>query len=219
MTLLVVGCQNLRHSAGPDLAAKPEGALRVAAYNVYYILMNESEGRWSVGHWERREDPLDVAFKAIDADIIAFQEMESFDGGDDDSINLTRQWLLENNPDYAVAAIGDWRTFPSTQPVFYRPDRFEVVDQGWFFYSETPDVIYSRTFDGYYPAFTSWVQFGDRPDSAVFRIVNVHFDYASSEHRRRSKELVAERAGPWVAADETLFHTGDLKWASRLSTA
>ena len=217
MTLLVVGCQSLHHSGGRELAAKPEDALRLATYNVHYILMNENEGRWSVGDWERRKGPLDAAFKAIDADIIAFQEMESFAGDDDDSINLTRHWLLENNPDYAAAAIGDWRTFPSTQPIFYRHDRFEVIDQGWFFYSETPDVIYSRTFDGSYPAFTSWVQFNDRLDGVIFRVVNVHFDYASSENRRRSNELVAKRVGPWVAAGETVFLTGDLN--ARLGSA
>ena len=103
MTLLVVGCQSLRYSGGPDLTAKPEGALRLATYNVHYIPMNENAGRWSVGHWERGKGPLDAAFKAIGADIIAFQEMESF-AGDDDSINLTRRWLLGNNPEMGSVA-------------------------------------------------------------------------------------------------------------------
>lgn len=208
--LLVVGCQSLRLSGGPALGAKPDGALRLATYNVHYILLDEEEGRWSVGHWERRKRPLDAAFKAIDADIVAFQEMESFAGGDDDSINLTRRWLLENNRDYAAAAIGDWRAFPSTQPIFYRENRFEVTDQGWFFFSETPDVIYSRTFDGSYPAFASWARFRVRQDGTVFRVVNVHFDYASGENRRRSNALVAERIDPWIAAGETVFLAGDL---------
>ncbi len=217
LTLLMVGCQSLRHSSGPELAAKPDGALRLATYNVHYILLNEKEGRWSVGHWERRKVPLDTAFKAINADIIAFQEMESFAGDDDDSVNLTRRWLLEKNPDYAAAAIGDWRIFPSTQPIFYLRDRYEVIDQGWFFFSETPDVIYSRTFDGSYPAFASWVQFEGRRDGAVFRVVNVHFDYSSRENRRRSNALVVDRIGPWVASGETVFLAGDLN--ARLGSA
>ena len=72
MALLVVGCQSFRHSGGPDLAAKPKGALRLATYNVHYILMNESEGRWSVGHWERRKGPLDAAFKAMGGELNQF---------------------------------------------------------------------------------------------------------------------------------------------------
>jgi len=210
LSLIVVGCQSLRNSGGPVLGAKPEGAFRLATYNVHYILLNDQEGSWSVGGWERRKVSLDAAFKAIEADIVAFQEMESFGGDDDDSVNLARSWLLQNNPDFAAAAIGDWRQFPSTQPIFYRRHRFEVLDQGWFFFSETPDVIYSRTFDGSYPAFVSWARFRDRQAGTEFRMVNVHLDYSSGENRRRSTELVAGRISPWIAAGETVFLAGDL---------
>lgn len=210
LTLVVVGCQSLRNSGGPVLGTKPEGATRLSTYNVHYILLNEREGNWSVGDWERRKGPLDAAFKAIEADIVAFQEMESFGGNDDDSVNLARSWLLENNPDFAAAAIDDWRKFPSTQPIFYRRSRFEVMDQGWFFFSETPNIIYSRTFNDSYSAFASWVRFQDRQASADFRVVSVHLDYSSGENRRRSTELVAERIAPWIAAGETVFLAGDL---------
>lgn len=44
-----------------------------------------------------------------------------------------------------------------------------------------------------------------------------HFDYASRENRRRSNALVAERIGPWIAAGETVFLTGDLN--ARLGSA
>lgn len=207
---LAVGCQSLRNSGGPALDAKPDGAVRLSTYNVHYILLNKAEGSWSVGDWERRKGPLDAAVKAIDADIIAFQEMESFAGSDDDSLNLARRWLLERNPGYVAAAIGHWQDFPSTQPIFYRRDRFDLVDQGWFFFSETPDVIYSRTFNGSYPAFASWAAFRDREGDAVFRVVNVHLDYSSGENRRRSTDLIAERIGPWIASGETVFLAGDL---------
>lgn len=208
--LLVVGCQSLRHSGGTTLQKKPDDALRLASFNVHYILLEKEKGRWSRGDWEQRKGPMDVAFKALDADIVAFQEMESFAGSDDDSENLARAWLLDNNPAYRAAAVGDWRRFPSTQPVFYRPDRFEVLDQGWFFFSETPDIIYSRTFNGSYPAFASWVHFRDRKAPSRFRLVNVHFDYASQENRRRSTELVTGRITPWIEAGDTVFLAGDL---------
>lgn len=208
--LLVVGCQSLRLSGGPELEPKPADALRLATCNVHYILSNQAEGRWSVGHWEQRKAPLDAAFKAMDADIVAFQEMESFTGSDDDSDNLARRWLLDNNPDYAAAAIGDWRVFPSTQPIFYRRERFEVVDQGWFFFSQTPDVIYSRTFNGSYPAFASWALFRDLEQDVTFKVLNLHLDYASGENRRLSTDLIAERIAPWIEAGEIVFLAGDL---------
>lgn len=208
--LALTACvQHIRNSGSSALPARAADTLRIATYNVHYIWLGRETGAWSVGDWERRKGPLDQAFKALDADIVAFQEMESFARGSDGSVNLTLDWLLANNPDYRAAAVGDWREFPSTQPILYRADAFEVVDQGWFFFSDTPDVIYSRTFNGSFPAFASWAEFR-RQDGQVFKVVNVHFEYSSGSNRLLSAELVAERIRPWVAAGETVFLTGDL---------
>lgn len=207
---LIVACQDFRNGQGPSLSEAPSGALRLATYNVHYINTFEESGRWSVAGWDARKEPMDRALKAMQADVIAFQEMETFSGNDDDSSNLTRSFLLDRNPGYAAAAIGDWREFPSTQPIFYRRERLVLLDQGWFFFSETPDVIYSRTFNGSYPAFASWAQFRDLSSGKQFRVVNVHTDFRSRENRRRSVGLIAERIGPWIAAGETVFLAGDL---------
>lgn len=206
----VVACQDLRNGQGAEWRPPPEGAVRIATYNVHYIDMRADGGRWSLEGWEDRKEPLALAVGSLDADIIAFQEMETFAGGNDDRENLARSFLLERHPGYAVAAMGDWREFPSTQPIFYRQERFDVTDQGWFFFSETPDVIYSRTFNGSYPAFASWARFRERGGGPSFRVVNVHTDYASSENRTRSVDLIVERIAPWVVSGEAVFLAGDL---------
>lgn len=207
---LLLGCQQLRLSERLSLSSTKADTLRLATWNAHYIVRNQVEGRWGISGWEARKGPMDATFKALDVDILAFQEMETFAGGDADSVNLARSWLLKNNPGYAAAAIGDWRKFPSTQPIFYRRDRLEVVDQGWFFFSETPDVIYSRTFNGSYPAFASWARFQDRDSGAAFHVVNVHLDFRSTQNRRQSTELIVARITPWIAAGQTVFLAGDL---------
>ncbi|MDX8347161.1 endonuclease [Cognatiyoonia sp. IB215446] len=207
--LTMVGCQTIRNSGNTPLGSAPPDTLRVATYNVHYIVLERETGPWSVGDWERRKGPLDSAFKAIDADIIGFQEMESFSFRTN-QVNLTLDWLRDNNPGFAAAAVGDPTTFPSTQPIFYRTARLELLDHGWFFFSETPDVIYSRTFNGSFPAFASWAQFQDRATGAAFRVINIHTDFASRSNRIQSVELVVERATPWIETGETLFVIGDL---------
>lgn len=206
----LLGCQTIRHSGNASLPAPSAETLRVATYNVHYIILGRENGAWSVGDWDRRKGPLDQAFKAISADVIAFQEMESFARGDTSEVNLKRDWLLARNPAYAAAATGDSAEFPSTQPIFYRTDRLDLLDQGWFFFSNTPDVIYSRTYDGSYPAFTSWAQFLDKGTGQTFRVVNVHTDYASRSNRLQSVRLVADRIRPWITSGETLFVVGDI---------
>ncbi len=207
---LLVGCQSIRHGGTTPLPDPQTDTLRFATYNVHYIILRQETGPWSVGDWERRKGPLDLAFKDISADVIGFQEMESFGGGSISDVNLTLDWLLERNTGYAAAAVGDPRDFPSTQPILYRSDRLTLLDQGWFFFSDTPDVIYSRTFDGSYPAFTSWAQFRDQRTGAAFRVVNIHTDYASRTNREQSIALVLARINPWITAGETVFVLGDL---------
>ncbi len=210
VVIALVGCQTLRNSGDVPLPPATAETLRVATYNVHYIVLGQETGPWSRGDWERRKGPLDQAFKAMNADVIGFQEMESFTRGNDGDINLKLDWLLAQNPAYAAAAVGDPAEFPSTQPILYRSNRLALVAQGWFFFSDTPDVIYSRTFNGSFPAFTSWAQFRDLGSGALFRVVNVHTDYASRSNRLQSVALVADRITPWIAAQETVFLVGDI---------
>ena len=205
----IVGCQQVRNSGSDPMPAPAPQALRLATYNVHYIILGRETGPWSLADWDRRKGPLDLAFKAVDADLMAFQEMESFGGGSAGRVNLALDHLLDNNPDYAAAAVGPVDVFPATQPILYRHDRLEPLDQGWFFFSDTPDVIYSRTFNGSYPAFASWAQFRDQATGAAFRVVNLHTDYASLSNREQSIALVAARIKPWIDAQETVFVLGD----------
>ncbi len=183
----MIGCMSLPQ---PVQEATPD-TLRIATYNVHYIWLDRQTGDWSVGDWERRRGPLQAAFASLDADIVGFQEMESFSRQTNDQ-NLTLDWLRDNNPDYAVAAVGDPSVFPSTQPIFYRSERLELVDQGWFFFSPTPDVIYARTYNGSFPAYTTWAEFRDGAGD-VFRVYNLHTDFGSRMNRELSLQLVAER--------------------------
>ncbi len=209
MTTLVACALILKNSGQTDMPSRTEGGLRVATYNVHYIILGKETGPWSVGDWERRKAPLDEAFKTLEADIVGFQEMESFARGSGGETNLTLDYLLAQNPEYEAAAVGDPRVFPSTQPILYRRDRLTQLDQGWFFFSDTPDVIYSRTFNGSFPAFASWAEFEDRT-SARFRVYNVHFEFKSASNRKLSAELVAARMRPHIEAGETVFLIGDL---------
>ena len=71
-------------------------------------------------------------------------------------------------------------------------------DQGWFFFSETPDVIYSRTFNGSWPAFCSWAEFAD-VEGRVFRVYNLHYESRSVSNRRLSAGLTRDRLAPVIA--------------------
>ena len=188
----------------------PPGALRVATLNVHYILANRETGPWSLADWAARREALDAAVKATGADVIAFQEMESFRGGDADTDNLARAFLLARNPGYAAAATGDWRGFPPTQPSFYpraRPGRREPRR---VFFSTTADALAPRPLDGTWPAFASWAEFETRPEGHRLRVVNVHFEHRSRSNRHQSAALVAGRLASVIGAGGAVVLAGDI---------
>jgi len=206
--IIVLIIQLFRNTSFSSFNTNISSDLRVATYNVHYIRASAEEGEWSVSDWERRKEPLSEAVSSLEADIIAFQEMESF-ARRQEVENLTLQWLREQHPEYTAGAVGDPNTFPSTQPIFYNTERFELLDEGWFFFSETPDVIYSRTFNGSFPAFASWVHLLDTTTGEQMRIVNIHTDFSSLNNREQSLELVAERITPWIDSGEHVLVAGD----------
>ncbi len=209
---------HVAQSGTPPVPEPAPQTLRIATLNVHWIALRQSEGPWSPAGWEARRGPMLRAIGAIGPDILALQEAESFPGSNEDGTNLVVDALREGLPDMAVGATGDPRQFPPTQPILYARDRLELTDQGWFFFSETPDVIYSRTFDGGWAAFASWAEFRPVGGGAAFRVVNVHTDYSSGSNRLRSAELIRDRVAPWVEGGMPTFVVGDFNAISGART-
>lgn len=176
----------------------------VATFNVHYISPRQERMRW-----EDRRAAVFAAVEELDADVIAFQEMETFAGGSFNRENLQLEYLAENLEEYSVGATGDPAQYPSTQPIFYRASRFDLLEQGYFFFSDTPDEIYSRSWDGRFPAFCSWVRLRDRVADQTLLVFNVHFDAGSCENRRRGSELVARREARNRRTGEASIIAGD----------
>jgi len=210
VVVLIIFIQNAKNTVDTPLQEQLESTIRVATYNVHYISLRSGDGAWSIPGWDTRKASLQESFAALDADIVAFQEMESYGRGGDKNTNLTKEFLIENNPNYTAGATGDALTFPSTQPIFYKTEKFNLVNQGWFFFSETPDVIYSRAFNGSFPSFASWVELENKETGNVKKVVNIHVDFSSFTNRTRSIELVVNRVQPWLDANEHVLVVGDL---------
>ena len=178
--------------------------LRVATLNVHYLSL-----RRDTTDWPARAPSVVGSLKAIDADLVAFQEMETFGGGSFARENVQLDYVRSSLPEYEVAAVGDPSVYPSTQPILYRPDVLQVTDQGFFFFSPEPDVIYSAPWHARFPAFASWVRFLHRPTGTAFVAYNIHFDVQSARNRTKSARLLAERAAGSRYADDPILILGD----------
>lgn len=180
-------------------------SLRVASHNIHYMRPDHPDDDWP----DRRDAVIDV-ITDIKPDILAFQEMETFAGGHSNDVNQQLDWVLAHHPQFRPGAFSeDADTFPITQPILYRHERLQRLDQGFFFFSETPDTLYSRQWDGGYPYFASWIKLAERASGQVFYVFNMHNDYASRSNRMASSALVAERIVA-IAGDAPVILLGDL---------
>ncbi|MEM6899948.1 MAG: hypothetical protein AAF583_09270 [Pseudomonadota bacterium] len=58
LALLILVVQIYRNSGNDALVEKSGTDLRVASYNVHYIVVRRATGPWSMADWERRKGPL-----------------------------------------------------------------------------------------------------------------------------------------------------------------
>jgi len=180
-------------------------SIRITTFNIHYTSPRQKKLAWG-----NRRDAVKEAIADLDADIIAFQEMETFAGGSYNQKNEQLDWVLEHYPEYSAGAYGDAAIYPNTQPIIYRHERFSQKSQGFFFFSDTPDVIYSRTFNGSWPAFCSWTELVDKKTGQEFYIYNVHFEYKSMGNRSKSAKLVRERIQPVLKDGKAVLLVGDI---------
>ncbi|ULL18535.1 endonuclease [Paenibacillus sp. H1-7] len=77
--------------------------------------------------------------------------------------------------------------------IFYKQDRLEVVEQGNFWLSETPDEAATKSWDSMFPRMCTWVTFADKADGSTFTVFNTHLDHHSQEARDRGVQVIWER--------------------------
>ena len=188
-------------------------SFKVASFNIHYIQPGKD-----LMDWDTRKDAVIRVLEGMGADLIAFQEMETFEGGSFSYRNLQLDWILESLPDYSPAAVGNPEQYPSTQPILYRKSEFDVEEQGFFFFSENPDQIYSRQWDGNFPYFCSWVRFRHLNSGKTFTLFNGHNDYNSRDNRIKTSQLIVSRIKPLLDKQKPILVVGDFNTPSWFET-
>ncbi|CAM3640597.1 MULTISPECIES: endonuclease/exonuclease/phosphatase family protein [Saccharibacillus] len=75
--------------------------------------------------------------------------------------------------------------------IFYRRYLFELLGQGQFWLSETPETVGSLGWDSDYPRICTWGRFRFRASGQEVRVYNTHFDHIGEAARIEGAKLVA----------------------------
>lgn len=97
-------------------------------------------------------------------------------------------------PGYDYIGVGrdDGKDGGEHSAIFYRTDKYDVVEKGDFWLSETPDTP-SVGWDAVLPRICSWGHFRDKDTGREFLFFNLHMDHVGKEARVESALLVQEK--------------------------
>lgn len=167
--------------AVPVLAGEAAPQLKLISYN----MRNSGAGDGANG-WEHRRQATARMIREEAPDLFGVQE----------ALADQLQYLDEECPQYARVGVGrdDGRKSGETMAIYYLRDRFELLDSGTFWLSETPDKP-SRGWDGACNRTMTWVELRDKNSGKSFFYFNTHLDHQGRKAREEGIRLIVEKIG------------------------
>jgi endonuclease/exonuclease/phosphatase family metal-dependent hydrolase len=178
-------------------AAAPAAAQAfvVATYNLRYDTPADGANAWP-----HRQEAVKALVQRHGIDLLATQEGLI---GQVEALGAMPGWA------WVGAGRDDGRRAGEHAAIFFRTARFQLLGQGTFWLSETPDVP-SKGWDGRCcHRIASWARLLDRSSQRRFFVFSAHFDHEGVVARRESAHLLLRRARQ-IAIDEPLLVLGDL---------
>ncbi|HRK29682.1 MAG TPA: endonuclease/exonuclease/phosphatase family protein [Tepidisphaeraceae bacterium] len=177
--LLVSGCAMNKTSESNFL----QSDLRVMSFNIRFATAPDGEN-----HWDLRQDAAVKAIQAFDPDILGTQE----------TLLVQRDFIPVRLPQFAAVGVGrdDGKEKGEMTAAFYRRDRFELLDSGHFWLSETPQTPGSKSWDTAITRMATWLKLRDRndPTTRPLLVINAHFDHVGKVAREESAKLIRRQA-------------------------
>lgn len=153
----------------------------------------------SLNSWTYRRDMVNDLIRFYDFDIFGIQE--GFKHQLNDILRLT-------NYSYIGVGRDDGDEAGEHCAIFYRNDKFKMLNHGDFWLSENPELP-SRGWDGTCcNRVCTWGEFEDLKTNKRFYFFNTHYEYEGDVARRESSKLVLSRIKN-IAGENSVFLTGD----------
>lgn len=170
-------------------------SMKVITYNIRYDNPQDGENAWP-----KRKQNVFALLKKQDPDVFGVQEALHHQLAD-----ITTQ--LDG---YTYVGVGrdDGKQKGEYSAIFFKRERFELLEQNTFWLSETPDVAGSVSWDAAITRIATWAMLLDKKYNRKFLFVNTHFDHKGVEARKQSAELLKTKIAD-LAQDIPSILSGD----------
>lgn len=181
-------------------ATHEEADLKVMSFNIRNSFKDSDDGENS---WLYRKYASVKMIGELQPDIIGMQEVTG----------RQRQFLTDSLPGYSHYGLDRESGLPDgrgeSMSVFYKTDRFELVDEGTIWLSETPDTV-SKGWDAACIRTATFVHLKDKLfEGKDLFFLNTHFDHIGAVARREEGKMLMKWIGERFAQGATMVLTGD----------
>lgn len=184
LTLWCLSCST-RQTAG----------LKVMSFNIRYDNPQDS-----LNNWAFRKNNAGTMLNYYAPDIIGMQEV------------LHNQLTDLKNclPDYTALGVGreDGQEKGEYSALFFKTERFDLLQSGNFSLSETPDKIGVKGWDAACERIATWGILRDKQNGKEFLALNTHLDHMGHRARREGARLILNKIKE-ISQGRPFLFTGD----------
>ena len=172
--------------------AEPTKAI---SYNIRYN--NPNDG---MNVWENRRETIASLLNEENAEFVGLQEV----------VYPQLQDLIKALKSYDHIGVGrkDGKTKGEYSPIFYKKEKYRLLESNTFWLSQTPDSI-SKGWDASLERICTYGLFQNRINQEKIWVFNTHFDHRGVKARIKSVDLLIEKVNLLNPENFPVIITGD----------
>lgn len=169
--------------------------INVMSFNLRYNTPNDGANAWP-----ERKELVSTTILFHRADLLGVQE----------ALHEQMLDMQQTLAEFKWVGVGrdDGKTQGEYSAIFYRHARFEMIEHGNFWLSETPEQVGSVGWDAAITRIVTWARFKDKRSGKTFLFCNTHFDHMGQKAREESAKLLRARSAA-LARNVPIIITGD----------
>lgn len=178
--------------------AKAPIEIKVISFNIRTI------ARDGDNNWENRRHATRNMLNMHTPDIFGLQE----------AMKPHLKYLDKFFPQYSRVGVGrdDGKMSGEVMAIYYNTERFDLLDSGTFWLSDTPDRV-SKGWDAACFRTVTWIQVRDKASRKKFYYFNTHLDHRGRVAQIESIKLIVEKIKEIAGSRATVILGGDFNVA------
>jgi endonuclease/exonuclease/phosphatase family metal-dependent hydrolase len=166
----------------------------------YNVRVDKQEDALRGNSWNKRYPKICELIRYHDFDIFGAQEVEEHQ----------LKNMLDSLPGYSYIGVAreDGKSIGEYVPVLFKSDKFDLLESGCFWLSETPDIP-SKGWDAECYRIVTYGKFSVKKDGFIFWMFNTHFDHRGVQARKESAKLILQKIKDLTEPGDKIILTGD----------